>query len=229
MRCSACGFVSFDFLSTCKRCGKALPREGRSVGIIALPRGDSAPLPPPGETDSPEPSLGDAPVVVGTAAPEAPAKMVAPTDPASLRKAGFWLRTAALLVDAALVAALAYAGATLVAMAVQIGGLFSSATEAGMEWLDTTATTLFVVLITACYFTVCVGWRGQTPGKMLLGLKIIRTTGEEVGYWRALVRWVGQVIGLLLFGLGFLMIAFSRRKQGLHDRLAGTCVVRLPS
>jgi uncharacterized RDD family membrane protein YckC len=154
------------------------------------------------------------------------AEEVAPTELGSLRKAGFWLRGVAFLVDVILVALLGTGGAILVDLAVQTGGMISSAPEAGLEWLDTTATSLLAVLMALCYFTLFVGLRGQTPGKMLLGLKIIRTTGEEVGYGRALVRWIGQCLGLLPLGLGFLLVAFSRRKQALHDKIAGTDVVR---
>lgn len=229
MRCPVCGFVSFDSLSACKRCGREVPRHGGSVGIVVIPRGNSTPPPPPGEAKAPEPSPRDASVVVEPAEAEGPVETAAPAAAASPRTAGFWLRTVAFLVDAALVAVLASAGAILVEMAVRVGGLFSSATEAGLEWLETTATVFFTVLIALCYFTLFVGLRGQTPGKMLLGLKITRTSGEEVGYGRAFVRWIGQVLGLLPFGLGFLMVAFSRRKQGLHDKLAATHVVRLSS
>jgi uncharacterized RDD family membrane protein YckC len=228
MRCPACGFISFDSLSTCKRCGKELPRPGRSGGIVAPTRPESG-LPPSAE----EPMaagllLQDAEKVAGAALPDV-AVEVAAVEPASLRKAGFWLRGVAFLVDAGLVTLLATGGATLVDTAVQVGGMVSSAPEAGLEWLDTTATGLFVVVMILCYFTLFVGYRGQTPGKMLLGLKVIRTTGEEVGYGRALLRWGAQCISLLPFGLGLLMVAFSRRKQGLHDRIAGTYVVRRPS
>ncbi|HTP25298.1 MAG TPA: RDD family protein, partial [Anaeromyxobacteraceae bacterium] len=79
-----------------------------------------------------------------------------------------------------------------------------------------------------CYFTMFIGMGGQTPGKMLLGLKVVRTDGEAVGFGRALVRWLGQCLSLLLLGLGFLMVAFSGRKQGLHDKIAGTYVIRHP-
>jgi uncharacterized RDD family membrane protein YckC len=64
---------------------------------------------------------------------------------------------------------------------------------------------------------------------MLFGLRIIQVTGEDLTFRRALARWTGQSLSLLLFGIGFLMVAFSRQKQGLHDKLAGTYVVRLPS
>lgn len=228
MRCPACGFVSFDSLSTCKQCGKELPRPGGPGGIVAPTRPGSGLAPPAEKPAAPELLLQDAEEVAGAALPDV-AVEVAPTEPASLCKAGFWLRSVAFLVDAGLVALLATSGAMLVDMAVQIGGMISSAPEAGLEWLDTTATSLLVILIALCYFTLFLGLRGQTPGKMLLGLKVIRTTGGEVGYGSALVRWVGQCLGLLPLGLGFLMIAFSRHKQALHDKLAGTYVVRLRS
>lgn len=228
MRCPACGFVSFDSLSTCKQCGKELPRRGRPGGIVAPTRPESGLAPPAERPAAPELLLEDAEGVAGAALPDV-AVEVAPAEPASLRKAGFWLRSVAFLVDAGLVALLATGGAMLVDMAVQIGGMISSAPEAGLEWLETTATSLIVALIALCYFTLFVGLHGQTPGKMLLGLKIIRTTGEEVGYGRALVRWIGQCLGLLPLGVGFLMVAFSRRKQALHDKIAGTYVVRRPS
>lgn len=231
MRCPACGFVSFDFLSTCKRCGKELPRQGRSGVIAPTPRRDSGSASPPEGGLAPGIRLQEQEMeeVAESALPDAAVDTVAPDEPASLRKAGFWLRSVAFLVDAGLVALLATGGAMLVDMAVQIGGMISSAPEAGLEWLETTATSLLLVLVALCYFTLFVGLRGQTPGKMLLGLKIIRITGEEVGYGRALVRWIGQCLGLLPLGFGFLMVAFSRQKQALHDKLAGTYVVRLRS
>lgn len=229
MRCPACGFVSFDSLSACKGCGKELPRQGRSVGTVPIPRREGGTAPSTGGAAAPGLPLRDAREIAGPDPPDGTASRPPPTDPAWPRTAGFWLRSLAFLVDASLIALLAWAGAMLVALAVRIGGLFSSPTEAGLEWLDATATALLVVLIVLCYFTLFVGFRGQTPGKMLLGLKVVRTNGEDVGYGRALVRWAGQCIGFLTLGVGFLMIASSRRKQGLHDKLAGTCVVRLPS
>jgi uncharacterized RDD family membrane protein YckC len=144
-------------------------------------------------------------------------------------KAGFWLRGVAFLVDLAVVAALVAAGGVLVSVAVQVGGWFSSTPELALEWLENSARTFLSVLLTLSYFTVFVGWRGQTPGKMLFRLGIVQVSGQEVGYGRAFVRWIGQILSTLLVGIGFLMIAFSRTKQGLHDKLAGTCVVRASS
>jgi uncharacterized RDD family membrane protein YckC len=229
MRCPACGFISFDDLPACKQCGVEFPQRGKAQGIVAAMRPAGLAPAQTSEPATPEASPHDAKTASAVFRPEISAAAATPADPSSLPKGGFWLRSVAFLADVGLVAALTVAGGILVGMAVQIGGVFSTAPQADLDWLEWVAKTLFSMVIDVCYFTLFVGWRGQTPGKMLLGLKIIRVSGEEAGYARALLRWFGQGLGLLLFGLGFLMVAFSRQKQGLHDKLAGTYVIRLPS
>jgi uncharacterized RDD family membrane protein YckC len=229
MRCPACGFISFDDLLTCKQCGVEFPQRGKVQGIVTTMRLAGLAPTQTSEPVTPEAGRHDAKVVSAVVPPEASVGAATPADPASLPKGGFWLRSVAFLADVGLVAALAVAGGILVGGAVQIGGVFSSAPQADLDWLEWVAKTLFSMVIDVCYFTLFVGWRGQTPGKMLLGLKIIRVSGEEVGYARALLRRFGQGLGAVLFGIGLLMVAFSRRKQGLHDKLAGTYVIRLPS
>jgi uncharacterized RDD family membrane protein YckC len=150
-----------------------------------------------------------------------------PTTPASLPKAGFWIRALAFLVDTMLVTLLAWIGAALVQGSVFLGGMVSTAPEAALEWLESSAGMLLALLIEAAYFTLSVGHSGQTPGKSLLRLKVIRVNGEAVGFGLAFVRWIAQGISFLALGVGFLMIAFTRNKQGLHDKIAGTFVVRL--
>jgi uncharacterized RDD family membrane protein YckC len=77
------------------------------------------------------------------------------------------------------------------------------------------------------YFTIFVGSCGQTPGKMLFRLKVVRVDGQEITYGKALLRSLCWILSLLLFGLGFLMIAWTRHKRAIHDMLAGTSVIRL--
>jgi uncharacterized RDD family membrane protein YckC len=228
MRCPTCGFVTFDHLPACKRCGVELPHPGTLPASFAT-AGNAIPSPPLLEGTVALAGLPAGKEVSVLAPLEMPGGVEVRVDAESLPKAGFWVRSVAFLMDMVVVAALATAGGILVWMAVRIGGTFSSAPEVGLEWLEAKATAVLTSLIGLCYFTLFVGWRGQTPGKMLLGLRIIRVTGEGVGYTRALVRWIGQGLGFLLFGIGFLMIAYSRRKQGLHDKLVGTYVVRIPS
>jgi uncharacterized RDD family membrane protein YckC len=86
---------------------------------------------------------------------------------------------------------------------------------------------ILFTLVPLLYSVGFVGWRGQTPGKMLLGLKIIRTDGEEVGYLRAFIRWIGTLISSFTLCIGYLMAAFTTHKRALHDYIAGTRVIRL--
>jgi uncharacterized RDD family membrane protein YckC len=69
-------------------------------------------------------------------------------------------------------------------------------------------------------------WKGQTPGKMVMGIKIIAADGGPIGLGRAIIRYLGFFVSAIILYLGFIMIAFDGRKQGLHDKIAGTFVVR---
>jgi uncharacterized RDD family membrane protein YckC len=74
-----------------------------------------------------------------------------------------------------------------------------------------------------------VGWGlfGATPGKALLGLRVIGGKRRRgLGIPLAFLRLCGVMVSVVLFGLGFLMVAFTRDKRGLHDHLAGTAVIR---
>jgi uncharacterized RDD family membrane protein YckC len=63
---------------------------------------------------------------------------------------------------------------------------------------------------------------------MAVRVKVIRTDGGDIGYGRALLReTLGKFVSALIFGIGYLMVAFDARKQGLHDRIADTYVVKL--
>ena len=66
---------------------------------------------------------------------------------------------------------------------------------------------------------------GATPGKQILGLKIIRTDTTPLGWIRAIVRFVGYFISAIAFFLGFLWVFVDGRRQGWHDKLADTFVV----
>lgn len=86
---------------------------------------------------------------------------------------------------------------------------------------------LTVSLLTGMiYFTAFHGIAGRTPGKMLLGLRVIQVSGDPITPGIAFLRWVGYLISGPLFCLGFLWIAFDGRKQGWHDKIAATIVIR---
>jgi len=66
---------------------------------------------------------------------------------------------------------------------------------------------------------------GFTPGKFLLGIKIVRQDGRKMGLGRAIVRFVGYWISAIPLFLGFIWIIFDSQREGWHDKLANTQVI----
>ena len=79
------------------------------------------------------------------------------------------------------------------------------------------------------YHTVLVGGCGQTLGRMLLGVAVVRRDGAPAGYGRALLRCLGGGLCLLTLGLGRLLVLFTRDRRALSDLVAGTRPVQRPS
>jgi uncharacterized RDD family membrane protein YckC len=88
-------------------------------------------------------------------------------------------------------------------------------------------TILALVLVVSFLILYNIGFwmlAGQTPGKRLMGLRIVRTDGERITIGAAIRRWVGYWLSAILF-LGYLWVLVDDRRQALHDKLAGTLVV----
>ncbi len=69
-------------------------------------------------------------------------------------------------------------------------------------------------------------YRGATPGKMTISAKIVDAkTGAAPATGKLVVRYFAYLVSMLPLGLGFVWIGFDRRKQGFHDKIAGTLVV----
>ena len=159
-----------------------------------------------------------------------PAGMAVPdedTVAAPVSAGGFWIRTLAYLIDSVILEVLSL-------ILIVVGMLAMSMSPSGLAAFDEDRIMgvlgpyyLFSTIITILYFTYFHGSIGQTPGKMLCGLKVVRVDGEPLGFARALLRWAGYLPSSLVFGLGFLWIAWDRNKQAWHDKIAGTRVIRL--
>ena len=65
-----------------------------------------------------------------------------------------------------------------------------------------------------------------TLGKMAVGIYVTNERGERIGFGRATARYVASILSALILGIGYLMVAFTDRKQGLHDMIAGTLVFK---
>lgn len=144
----------------------------------------------------------------------------APT--ASLEKAGFGKRLLAILIDSVLIWAVSGMVGSLMGQDV-----FSSQ-DGTISFEMTGLAALVLMLGPIVYYTLMEGGRsGQTLGKKLLGIKVIREgSGEPLGYGKAFVRWLGRIPSSFVFALGYLWMIWDDEKQTWHDKIADTYVVK---
>jgi len=138
----------------------------------------------------------------------------------------FFSRAWALVVDGMLLVA---AGATLPSIArvgIRAAEVVMGEPELYDDLIVEQLTTVGQVALVASYFLFLTAGGGQTVGKALMGLHVVRTDGRPPDLLQSLIRLVGYAFSALPFGFGFLLAAFSPRRA-LHDYLAGTLVVRL--
>lgn len=84
-------------------------------------------------------------------------------------------------------------------------------------------------LLLAYFLIFWVNYDGATPGKKLLGIKILKDNGEKLTYPAAFIRYIGYMISgatMFFFGIGYLWTIWDKKKQALHDKIAGTVVVK---
>ena len=80
-------------------------------------------------------------------------------------------------------------------------------------------------IVNLVYFIGLWAWRGQTLGQMVVNVQVVQTDGTPVDLRTAVLRFLGYIVCYLTLGIGFLLVAFDERKQGLHDKIAGTYVI----
>jgi len=138
-------------------------------------------------------------------------------------KAGFWIRVVAYVIDFLLLWSVQFILSLLIGLTVNMLGLPAE----GNQSIDVVVW-LFGVTLSLGYAVFFIGYCGQTPGKMALRIKVIRTDGSPVSYGRAVLREVlGKFVSSILLCVGYLMVAFDSQKQGLHDKMADTYVIKL--
>lgn len=146
--------------------------------------------------------------------------------------AGFWMRFAAILIDGILIGAV-----NSIVMTPLLGQTFQMAmsAESGdltqfdlVAWITTfIVSNIVVTVISWLYFALMESSSHQgTLGKKLLGIKVTDMDGGRIGFGRATGRYFGKILSGMILMIGFLMAAFTEKKQALHDMLAGTLVVK---
>lgn len=138
-------------------------------------------------------------------------------------KAGFWIRVVAYLIDSVLLGVVQLVLSIVITLLIGVMGIATEGDPA-----INTVIWLFGAAISIGYAVFFVGYCGQTPGKMALRIRVIRTDGSQISYGRAALREVlGKFVSGILLGIGYIMVAFDSQKQGLHDKIADTYVIKL--
>jgi uncharacterized RDD family membrane protein YckC len=143
-------------------------------------------------------------------------------------KGGFWIRLLAFAIDQIII----YIILLLIFFSgVLAVGLHYSTDKGGyLEQLGEIVTfpyILTLIILTMVYYTYFIGTSGQTIGKLICRLKVVQTNGEPVSYGQAFLRWVGYLVSSIFFYVGYLWIAIDTNRQGWHDKIADTYVVRV--
>jgi uncharacterized RDD family membrane protein YckC len=139
---------------------------------------------------------------------------------AGLVYAGFWVRVLAFIIDAIALGILTSALAPLFGA----GMMFDpSTTRFEFDYANSGLNTLLGLV----YFIGFWAWRGQTVGMMPFNIRVVSAdTGEKIDVVRGLLRYVGLIISFVVILIGVIWVAFDSRKQGWHDKIANTLVVR---
>jgi uncharacterized RDD family membrane protein YckC len=157
--------------------------------------------------------------------PSPEATTSAPMSAAAVQYAGFWRRFAAALIDGLITAPFSFLIQFVLGASLFSGRLFTD--HDAPHWM--------IRYIMANALVITLGWlysalmessRYQaTLGKMALGIMVTDTGGRRVSFARATGRHLGKYVSSLILGIGHIMIAFTEKKQGLHDIMADCLVV----
>ena len=134
--------------------------------------------------------------------------------------AGFWIRVVAWIIDAVAL------GILTSALAPLFGGGPAFGFD-GSRFDVNYGTNAASALLGVVYFVGMWTWKGQTVGMMPFGLWVVRAEdGHRPEVFQAFLRYVGLIISFAVILLGVIWVAFDAEKQGWHDKLASTLVIR---
>jgi uncharacterized RDD family membrane protein YckC len=137
--------------------------------------------------------------------------------------AGFWLRLFAYLIDTIIIRVGLYLVWTIVGVNTPQNVIESPMEAAGLFSIIA-LTEVFATMVYAALF-VSGSWQA-TPGKRAVGIKVTNMIGKPISFGNALGREAAKFLSAMIIGIGFLLAAFTERKQALHDMIAGCLVVK---
>ena len=145
---------------------------------------------------------------------------------AALRYGGFWIRVIAAIVDSIVVRVVITPFAAMFGLGGFAMGRWGHA-ETMFSFLGGGLTVLLMLATSWLYEALMESSSYQaTLGKMIFGMKVTDLAGNRISFARATGRHFAKILSGMLLCIGFIMVGFTERKQGLHDILAGTLVRR---
>jgi uncharacterized RDD family membrane protein YckC len=137
--------------------------------------------------------------------------------------AGFWIRFVARMIDGVLLG--------IVGMLIQIPLMLTMAfprpgTDPRAMLAVTGISSAANMLIAVVYETYFLTTRGGTPGKLVFGLRVVRSNGERITTGRAAGRYFAYLLSAFTLAIGFIIAAFDPEKRAMHDRICDTRVIR---
>lgn len=136
--------------------------------------------------------------------------MAAVASVATTEKIGFWVRVVAFIIDGIILAILSSILNSIVFGGDQVRG-------SGLNTL--------VGLAYSMYFWSSYG-HGQTVGNRIMKIRVVKTDGSELSLMEAFIRYIGLVLSFICLFIGVIWVAFDANKQGWHDKIGNTYVVR---
>jgi uncharacterized RDD family membrane protein YckC len=137
-----------------------------------------------------------------------------------LEYAGFWRRFAACIIDAVLTILVTYPVLYFV-----YGAAYFNRTSLSPAGTADVLVSWVLPAVLVIWFWVSAN--GQTPGKRVVGCRVVDAeTGDPVSVGKGIVRYLAYFVSMIGLFIGYLWVGFDPKKQGWHDHIAGTVVVR---
>lgn len=142
--------------------------------------------------------------------------------------AGFWIRFGAKIIDNIIL------GVANMIIGMVAGLLISSPAGASSDPSEITSAMIggvallyfLQIAVAAGYTSFFLGKYSATPGKMALGIKVVRPDGSSISYMRGFGRYFAEILSAAILAIGYIMAAFDKEKRALHDHICDTRVIR---
>jgi uncharacterized RDD family membrane protein YckC len=146
--------------------------------------------------------------------------------------AGFWIRLVAHIFDGILLAIPLFILQSVFLMSVS--GTFSMEAwlmedelSMGQTLTYLSLTVVSNIVLSIIYFAVMESSKFQASlGKLMLGLKVTDEKGNRIGFWKSFGRLLSKSFLSGILFIGYIMVAFTKKKQGLHDLIVSTVVIK---